>query len=70
MRNYYDGRTPHEDYPIDIGPECFNCKYRFDCFSDANHDKTKTRCLIERVELVSDMNVSRKREEAQDDGRD
>ena len=56
MKNYYDGRTPHEDYPLDIDIECFNCKYKFDCFSDnANYDTTKThRCLIERLEREED----------------
>ena len=51
-KNYYDGRTPHEDYPIDIGIECFNCKHNFDCFSDSAN-KTN-RCLIERLERDED----------------
>lgn len=55
MADYYDGRTPHEEYPIDIGIECFNCKYKFDCFSDNVNDTTKTnRCLIEKLERDSD----------------
>ena len=51
-KNFYDGRTPHEDYPIDIGIECFSCKYNFDCFSD-NANKTH-RCLIEKLEREDD----------------
>lgn len=55
MKNYYDGRTPHEDYPLDFDIECYKCKYKFDCFSDnANDDTTKTHCLIERWEREED----------------
>lgn len=46
MKYYYDGMTPYEEYPIDIDIECFNCKYRYECYLDDNHDTTKVhKCL-------------------------
>ncbi len=54
MKYYYDGMTPYEEYPIDIDIECFDCKYRCECYSDDNRDTTKAHeCLIERLECES-----------------
>lgn len=55
MKYYYDGITPYEEYPLDMDIECYNCKYKFDCFSDnvkSNTAKTH-RCLIECLERES-----------------
>lgn len=54
MKNYYDGRTPHEGWPLDMDIECFNCKYKFDCFSDNANDTTTHRCLIDKLERGDD----------------